>query len=616
MMRALILGCLAVATCDAQGDERQVFSFDGGALERVSVQGTPRWIHEADPETRGTGSLRIAPATGENYYGVTIRGLRGAAPKRLRLRVCNQRTDPVRWFVSMQKFEPVRSKRRGLKWSSSSHQLQPGWSELDLDLTALQARDAEGPIDTTLGIGAFRISRRARGPDEPPLRVDSLRFVDETAPRALIKRLKSGLRLEDPFQRRRAVQETLPCLPDQERVTTSLDLLAQEGQLPSIRTAARQAIATASAPRSIEAPISAIKRARGTAAAELLWALASMPSEDARAHVKALLQNPRISTEQRTALLGAMGRRHISDVAALETRIDSRRPWPERAALVKALLTCACEASMDALIKILADPGSERVRNDAAAALTRLTGKDLGTAASQWESWWQVNRGKVPLNDTGKTLRLPYARYYGIPVPNGRTTFVIDLSGSMREPVEGGRAAEHLRQAPHLKDRRIRSRLDLAKEELAHVVSQLSDAAWVSVVTYSDGAQPVGSADALERASSRLKSKLAKRIRSLSAKGRTNIHDGLLRAFHPKKKPHKDDAVKGPDTIFLLTDGDPSVGAVTSRTELRDAVLAWNLGRMIRVHAINVGDARSLWLEQLTRATDGRFIDLSSDPGK
>jgi Mg-chelatase subunit ChlD len=137
---------------------------------------------------------------------------------------------------------------------------------------------------------------------------------------------------------------------------------------------------------------------------------------------------------------------------------------------------------------------------------------------------------------------------------------------------------------------------------------------WISVITYSDGAQPVGTTKGLQQATPKLKTKLAKRIRALSAEGRTNIHDGLHRAFHPRRKPAKDDITKGPDTIFLLTDGDPSAGAVTSRVELRDAVIAWNLGRMIRIHTINVGDARSPWLEQLARETDGRFLDLTSDP--
>ena len=111
-----------------------------------------------------------------------------------------------------------------------------------------------------------------------------------------------------------------------------------------------------------------------------------------------------------------------------------------------------------------------------------------------------------------------------------------------------------------------------------------------------------------------LQEKLARRVRALSPSGNTNIHDGLSRAFHPERKPSKSDVVKGPDTLFLLTDGNPSTGTYTSRIELRDAVLQWNLGRMIRINSVNVGASQSRWLQQLATATDGRFLDLTSEP--
>ena len=68
--------------------------------------------------------------------------------------------------------------------------------------------------------------------------------------------------------------------------------------------------------------------------------------------------------------------------------------------------------------------------------------------------------------------------------------------------------------------------------------------------------------------------------------------------------------------MFLLTDGNPSTGTHTSRIELRDAVLQWNLGRIIRIHSVNVGASQSRWLRQLAAATDGQFLDLTSDPDR
>jgi hypothetical protein len=209
---------------------------------------------------------------------------------------------------------------------------------------------------------------------------------------------------------------------------------------------------------------------------------------------------------------------------------------------------------------------------------------------------------------------MEYATYYGIPVPNRRVAFVIDLSGSMREPVKGGRAQEHVERAPHLRGLEIKSRLDLAKEELVHVVQNLRSEAWVTVIAYGNSAQPIVTTKGLERVTKPLQEKLARRVRALSPSGDTNIHDGLFRAFHPKRKPSKSDVVKGPDTLFLLTDGNPSTGTYTSRIELRDAVLQWNLGRMIHINSVNVGASQSRWLQQLATATDGQFLDLTSEP--
>jgi hypothetical protein len=71
--------------------------------------------------------------------------------------------------------------------------------------------------------------------------------------------------------------------------------------------------------------------------------------------------------------------------------------------------------------------------------------------------------------------------------------------------------------------------------------------------------------------------------------------------------------IDGPDTIFLLTDGNPSSGKLTEMDDLRDEVIAWNLGRAIRINCVNVGDTDARLLRALAYGTGGVFVDLKSD---
>ncbi|MEE2712995.1 MAG: VWA domain-containing protein [Planctomycetota bacterium] len=607
---------LIIAAAVGQDREREVTSFDGHPRESVAVEGRATWLHDPAQVSGGCGALRITPSPKRRFYGVTVRGLRASQPRAIRLSVFNEAQQPEQWIVRMQRFEANATKRKGLPSATSNHMLAPGWSELELDLTHVVGGPDKRQIDMSNGIGSFRISRRKRRDDDAGLRVDRLRFVGEASPATIRRRLAAALKSEDFFERRRSIRSILMLLPDTARVTAAVKLLKSPEALPSTRRAARDALASVAEDSAVGAVIAELGRARAPLRLELLWALSSMPSRVAREESIRRASAPTTATPDRVALLQAMGRRHAIDVAPLLKRIPPKRPWPERAALISALRTCATANAIDALIAILKEPGSVRAADDAASALTRLSGKDLGPSASAWDAWWKVNRGSAALNDTGARPKMEYATYYGIPVPNGRVAFVIDLSGSMKEPVSGGRAQEHIKRAPHLKELEIKRRLDLAKEELIHVVKGLQPEAWLTVIAYGDSAQPIVTTKGLQRVTKSLQDKLSRRVRALSPSGKTNIHDGLFRAFHPDRKPSKSDVARGPDTVFLLTDGNPSTGTHTSRIELRDAVLQWNLGRMIRIHSVNVGASQSRWLRQLAAATDGQFLDLTSDPDR
>jgi hypothetical protein len=85
--------------------------------------------------------------------------------------------------------------------------------------------------------------------------------------------------------------------------------------------------------------------------------------------------------------------------------------------------------------------------------------------------------------------------------------------------------------------------------------------------------------------------------------GRTNIYDSLVLAL-------EDDAV---DTLVLVTDGAPSEGARTTRTDILDGLHDLNRYRLVRVHTVEIGarNTSPRWrgfLAEIASATGGHYL--------
>ena len=61
------------------------------------------------------------------------------------------------------------------------------------------------------------------------------------------------------------------------------------------------------------------------------------------------------------------------------------------------------------------------------------------------------------------------------------------------------------------------------------------------------------------------------------------------------------------DTIYLLTDGQPSAGRIINVDDLADQVQRWNYSRQIVVHGISVGLDSKL-LQRLARESGGQYV--------
>ena len=88
-------------------------------------------------------------------------------------------------------------------------------------------------------------------------------------------------------------------------------------------------------------------------------------------------------------------------------------------------------------------------------------------------------------------------------------------------------------------------------------------------------------------------------VDKLEANGGTNLFDALELAF-------KDVDV---DTIFVLSDGEPTAGSVRDPGSIRRLVASWNEQRQIRIHCIAIGGTLKL-LEALAADSGGEYMQV------
>lgn len=621
-----LLLCLVAGLPAQQVEGRLATAFLGGARDAIVwTEGTTRRIHDPALATVGDAALEVRPAAADRFYGVTIDDLPAYRPKSLVVLVHNPASKAVRWDFRLND-DP----QPGVAWDRVviERQIPPGRSLQRVRLDTTSGVKTGRSLDFSHGIGRFRLSRPKRTMEDPGLVFDALWFEGEERPKDALKELDHLIGREPDLLRSlenadgpqknpirseyrqllARIRGTLVGLPEKTRVGVAVKLLGRD-MSEAARRALRQSLTGLRDADALESLAAALKRGDMRAShLELRWAAASAENPAWRAAAIGWVSDRKLGAAARTAVLKGLTRDGDAEFSGIAARIQDNDPWTLRATLAQAAARAPAEAGVPTLIQMLREGGSVRVLHDAVGALIERSGTDFGFSADAWADWWKANRGRLV---RGKTPpEAGYHRFYGVPIIPGRMVFVLDLSGSMRDPIVGGAAQRHVETAAHLKGKRIRTRLDLAQAELAHAISGLDPKSHVGVVTYSTSAGYLGRG--LMKANKSNVKSLVKRVTGLGAGGATNIHAGLDLAFHPKGKPRKQDLEDGPDTIFLVTDGDPSAGPITEREGLRDLVLRWNLGRAIKIHTINVGPGDRKWMRELSLSSGGTFLDLTT----
>lgn len=340
--------------------------------------------------------------------------------------------------------------------------------------------------------------------------------------------------------------------------------------------------------------------------------------QDSRRNVAAFTRGLRSKDWQvRLASLRILSDMGHKDAVEHATKLLDDPDKKVRITAVRALLKVGGKEAVGALIAAM-PKAEDRLLDDIADALARLTGRNLGAIPVQWESWW-VQYKDQPGNYQAMSLE-SYARllakeaqkqtllYYGLRVLSNHVVFIIDTSESMKDeyvpaPAEGeGRTV--VVNPPGGEG--TETRMDVAKKELAKVVKHLEEGKTFDIVGFDSvikdfipdilGKDP----EELERMDGATRERALGFVDSLGPAGQTFLLRALRQAF----------SYADLDTIYLLSDGAPTPSSGTM-----EEIVAWvareNRLRNVRINAIGFGleAERDAFLRELTGENFGVFIE-------
>ncbi|HEV3029628.1 MAG TPA: HEAT repeat domain-containing protein [Planctomycetota bacterium] len=322
------------------------------------------------------------------------------------------------------------------------------------------------------------------------------------------------------------------------------------------------------------------REAQGTneeTAAVAITLLVGYPSEATTTLLIKLAGNSRLGVS--IPALDALGELLPPEAFPIFERALKAKDWPVRVTAVRGLAKSRRRESIEILVERI-EKEEGRMLAEIVDALRGLTGKPFGYAPGQWKEWWLGVREDFALPEKALaviTSQAGMTTYHGVPVLSNRMVFLVDISGSMGE-VTGSE-----------------SRIEQSKKELLRVLGQLGKDAQVNMIFFDDRLEPWRKVLVPIRQNLREAQALIARI---SPRGSTNIFDALDAAF-----AHKD-----ADTIYLLSDGDPTNGRIIDPDDILHEVRKMNRLRQIVIHTISFGSSK--FMKALAEQNGGRYVEI------
>jgi len=295
--------------------------------------------------------------------------------------------------------------------------------------------------------------------------------------------------------------------------------------------------------------------------------------------------------------------------------------WQVRSAAAFALATMKCKPVIPVLIRGLEaeiarkkDPWAMDVRLH--KLLEGLTSQSVVRGSVlPWQEFWAREGASFRVKPAAAAGLPPpaankYERFFDLEVESDRVLFVLDFSGSMAEPAQlqgrgtGAPAGEKSTKA------------QLVVKELEKLVLALPDGALVNFVVFSDGVRvwrEEGGRPALVALTDEVRDDLLGNfLPGLRPRGPTNLYGAMMKALGFGGRGLHDKYYSAAfDTLYVISDGAPTVGEVTDKDEIRRRVREQNQLRKIAIHCITFGDRNDTdFLRPMAEENGGRHIHI------
>lgn len=346
----------------------------------------------------------------------------------------------------------------------------------------------------------------------------------------------------------------------------------------------------------------AMRKAKDGTRLRSLSILASVPCAPAQAALREVLAGEKDPAAIARTLedLARLGDPHLAD-DLLSTYLD-HEAWVVQTAAARGLAWLRERRGIPAMIERLSS-AKGRLATDFREALRDLTGQDFRLNTELWRAWWeeqgpdyQVPPMEEVARVTAEMSKAAGVTFFGINTTSQRVLFILDLSGSMKwSTVPRDNPNDNSSLPPDLPRGDEISRLTAAKRDLRRALGGLREDALFNLVLYATDVWTWQDKMVLMEDDSRIE--VQDYVDSLKANGGTNIYGALKLGLELAGADGGDEwSAPEIDTIFLLTDGRPSVGLTVDPDEILDFVRELNQNAGIVIHTIGLSGAQDSYL--------------------
>lgn len=323
--------------------------------------------------------------------------------------------------------------------------------------------------------------------------------------------------------------------------------------------------------------------------------------------------------------LGNIG--DIASIPVLAALADRVSDWEMQLEIVYAYKAMNDMRCVPGLLSCMKD-ATKRVKHETNNVLAKITGENFHGNAAAWSAWYEKNKeaidnGTMAMGMNADKPEASAVTYHGIPVISDRIVFIVDRSGSMKEPYTPSDGGNDYGEPP-APGSEEKTRWTVVRDELIKTIEMLQPDVIFTIITYSSEFDIW--TDKMVAADAAAKTSAIAYLKSKEPEGATNIFDPMEKAFEiagaliqkspkkPKKRPKGvasgDPADKGAliDTIFLLSDGEPNAGRIPQANDILPAIADLNENLNVVINTIYVGKDPSHFMQKLAEDNHGTYV--------